>query len=169
MGAAIGSSHVVGIAVDVFVVVAIAPGHGDFDLDRVKLVAEIDDLADRSLVLNHAGHVFAKAMLSVELMRVSGVFVFQDEMDAGEKIALLFQAVINGVPGEFDVGENLRIGFETNSGSVLFGVSQNGKRSFKRPTVMELYFIGLAFTVNSDGKALRQSIGYRGADAMKTS
>jgi hypothetical protein len=59
-------------------------------------------------------------MFAIELMGIAGRLVVQDEMDAGEKIALLFEAVINRVPREFGVRENLRIRLETNGGAVFF-------------------------------------------------
>jgi hypothetical protein len=90
-------------------------------------------------------------------------------MDAGEKIALLLQPVINRVPGEFGVRENLRIGFETNGRAVLFGIAQNFERLLNRSAIMETDVIDFAFAVNRDFKPFRKGVRDGGADAMKAS
>jgi hypothetical protein len=59
VGSAIGGADVVGVRIDVFVVVGIAPFHRDFDLDGIDGVGEIDDLAERGFVLGHRSDVFA--------------------------------------------------------------------------------------------------------------
>jgi hypothetical protein len=53
------------------------------------------------------------------------VLVLEDEMDAGEQIALLLKTVIDGVPREFGIRENLRIGLETDGACRAFWYRQS--------------------------------------------
>jgi hypothetical protein len=95
------------------------------------------------------------------------VLVLEDEMDAGEQIALLLKTVIDGVPREFGIRENLRIGLETDGGAVLFGIANH----FKSDSSSRRYgknLIDFAFAVNRDDQPFRKSVCHRGADAMKT-
>jgi hypothetical protein len=108
-------------------------------------------------------------MFGIEFVAIAGRHILEDEMDAGEQITLLLQTVIDGVPREFGVGENLRVWLKTNGGSVLFGITQNFERNFKGSAIMETDVIDFAFAVDRDLDPLRQGVRHRGADAVKTS
>jgi hypothetical protein len=59
VGAAIGGSDVVGIRKDVFVVVGVAPLHGDFDLDAIDSLSLKSMISPSGVLFWHMLDVFA--------------------------------------------------------------------------------------------------------------
>ena len=159
-------ADVVGEGPDVFgVTVVVLDGDADFGL--VDAAFDADHVAEQGIF--RAVQVFDEfddAVVVLELVRLAGAFVGNENSRSGRKKCQLLQPLVQDIVAELRVGKNLRIGPEGDFGAgalafaeLLEAAGHGAAGEIHRPDV--------AFAANLGFEPLGKSVDGRNADAVQ--